>query len=237
MLDRCAYDGANPVGQAAAWNSSLSESEAVAPDAADPPAASLQVFGILLAVVLIVFLAPVLMLVAALVACTSGPILYRHSRIGYQGRRFNCLKFRTMVVDGDRLLAELLLRDPEAASEWASTQKLRKDPRVTSIGRVLRKTSLDELPQLFNVVFGEMNLVGPRPIVEAEARKYGRQLRYYASVRPGITGLWQVSGRCETSYRRRIAYDRVYVTKRSLALDCSILIRTIPAVLGGGGAS
>jgi lipopolysaccharide/colanic/teichoic acid biosynthesis glycosyltransferase len=184
------------------------------------------------AVAALVFLSPVLLLVALAVwVQDGGPILFAHRRIGFNGRTFYCLKFRTMAVDAETRLAALLASDPTARAEWEEDHKLRVDPRVTQLGAFLRKTSLDELPQFFNVLRGEMSLVGPRPIVEAEVPKYGRRFRNYCAVKPGITGLWQVSGRNDTSYRTRVALDCVYARRRNLGLDAYIIAATLPAVL------
>lgn len=190
-----------------------------------------------LALALIIFLLPLLVAVALAVwTQDKGPVFFAQRRLGLGGRSFRCLKFRTMAVDAEARLASLLSRDPFARAEWERDHKLRKDPRVTPIGSFLRKSSLDELPQLFNVLRGEMNLVGPRPIVEAEICRYGRRYAHYCSVRPGITGLWQVSGRNDVSYRTRVAMDSLYATRRSLGLDLYILATTIPVVLARRGS-
>jgi undecaprenyl-phosphate galactose phosphotransferase len=181
-------------------------------------------------------MSPLLLAVAMLVKSDGGPALYAHTRIGQSGRRFPCLKFRTMVIDAELRLQQLLATDPAAAAEWAATQKLTADPRVTGIGTVLRRTSLDELPQLLNVLRGQMSLVGPRPIVAAEVARYGDNIASYYAVRPGVTGLWQVSGRSETSYARRVQLDTTYVRNWSFWQDLAILLRTIPAVLARRGA-
>lgn len=185
-----------------------------------------------LALGLILALAPLMAIVALLVwAQDRGPVIFAHRRIGRDGRLFSCLKFRSMAVDAEARLQRLLATDEAAQLEWAADHKLRKDPRITAVGVFLRKSSLDELPQLFNVVRGEMSLVGPRPVVHAEAERYGRWFSHYCSVRPGITGLWQVSGRNEVSYRKRVAMDVLYSRRKSAALDMRILLNTIPAVL------
>src|SRR5262245_1287421 len=189
-----------------------------------------------LAATLIMVLLPLLSILALLVKLDGGPVFYGHRRVGLGGREFRCWKFRTMVTDADRVLADLLARDPRAKAEWDRDFKLRRDPRVTWIGRVLRATSLDELPQLANVVRGEMGLIGPRPIVEAEIPRYGRHIGAYLSCRPGITGLWQVSGRNDVSYRSRVLLDREYAKHQSPLLDLQILARTIKVVLRGRGA-
>ena len=144
---------------------------------------------------------------------------------------FKCLKFRSMLVDADRRLQELLAQDPVARAEWERDHKLRDDPRITALGSFLRRSSVDEIPQLFNVLRGEMSLVGPRPIVAAEVPRYRRYINHYCSVTPGITGLWQVSGRNDVSYRRRVALDVTYARSKSLLFDLKILAATVPAVL------
>jgi len=185
-----------------------------------------------MAAALILFLAPLLLVLAAAVRWQDGgPALFRQTRIGRDGKTFGCLKFRSMAVDAEERLHRLLDTDPEARVEWASQHKLKCDPRITRLGLFLRRSSLDELPQLFNVLVGDMELVGPRPVVEAEAVRYGRRFREYCRVRPGITGLWQVSGRSDTTYRRRVAMDVVYSRAKSPSLDFRILLATIPAVL------
>ena len=191
--------------------------------------------GVALAALL--FLLPVMLLVALVVyAQDGGPILFAHQRIGLNGRRFHCLKFRSMAADAEERLAALLASDPAARAEWQRDHKLRNDPRVTRVGAFLRKTSLDELPQLLNVLRGDMSMVGPRPIVEAEVSKYGHRFRDYCAVKPGITGLWQVSGRSDTSYRTRVALDCVYARRRNVGLDAYIIACTVPAVLARRGS-
>lgn len=180
--------------------------------------------------ILIIF--PVIMLISILILIFDpGPVFFAHNRVGRGSRMFPCLKFRTMVTDSAARLEAALAADPELRDEWSRTQKLKNDPRITLIGSFLRKSSLDEVPQLLNVLRGEMSLVGPRPIVPAEIRHYGRYFHEYCSVRPGITGLWQISGRSDTSYRRRVAFDVKYVRTRSLPGNISILLKTVPAVV------
>lgn len=195
-----------------------------------------RVFDQVVAFLLLLLMAPFLLVLVVLVRLDGGPAFYAHRRVGAHGRPFRCLKFRTMVVEGDRVLSELLASDPDAQREWAQTQKLRDDPRITRIGRLLRKTSLDEMPQLFNVLCGEMSLVGPRPIVEAEIVRYGGDIDYYLETRPGMTGLWQISGRNELSYGRRVQLDVWYVRNWTLWHDIMILFKTWPAVLRKEGA-
>jgi exopolysaccharide biosynthesis polyprenyl glycosylphosphotransferase len=176
---------------------------------------------------------PVFLLLAAAVRISSkGPVFYRHRRIGKHGREFDLLKFRSMVVDADRRVAELWL-----ANEGNDVQfKMRRDPRVTRVGQLLRRSSLDELPQLFNVVFGHMSLVGPRPHVTREVEQYGPDMRRRLLVKPGITGLWQVSGRSDLSWDESVELDVRYVENWSLGLDFSIMWRTVRAVVRGSGA-
>ncbi|BCP52432.1 exopolysaccharide biosynthesis protein [Kaistia sp. 32K] len=185
----------------------------------------------------LVILLPFFIAIAGAMLILQGrPILIRHRRIGRHGRPFGCFKLRTMVVDGDEVLERHLAANPEARREWAGTHKLKADPRVTPLGRVMRSASVDELPQFLNVVMGQMSLVGPRPIVEAEVVKYGQVINQYCKVRPGITGLWQVNGRNDVSYSRRVELDDDYVTNRSFWGDIGILLRTIPAVLKSKGS-
>lgn len=187
-------------------------------------------FGLLLAL-------PVLAAVALAVRLDSpGPVLYRHTRVGRNGREFRLLKFRTMVVEADQRLQELLDADPEMAEEWEVHRKLPHDPRVTRIGRRLRHLSLDEWPQLINVLRGHMSLVGPRPVMREELEKFGDVTPVVLSVRPGMTGLWAVSGRSDTNYDERVALEYRYVRDWSLREDLRIIVRTIPAMLSGHGA-
>lgn len=197
----------------------------------------IRVLDIVLASALLVFLGPMMLLIAV---CTyvadPGPILFAHRRVGYRGQVFACLKFRSMAVNAAERLQDLLERDPVAREEWARDHKLRDDPRIVGIGRFLRKSSLDELPQLFNVLRGEMSLVGPRPIVAEEIERYGRYFARYCGVKPGITGLWQVSGRNDVTYRRRVAIDVKYAAIHSVGLYFKILALTVPMVLISRGS-
>jgi lipopolysaccharide/colanic/teichoic acid biosynthesis glycosyltransferase len=165
-----------------------------------------------------------------------GNPVFRQYRVGRGGKLFACYKFRTMVNGAEQVLHDYLQSNPAAREEWLRTFKLTHDPRITPMGHFLRKSSLDELPQLFNVLKGDMSLVGPRPIVPAEVPRYRTKIRAYQSVRPGLTGLWQVSGRNLVSYRRRVALDAVYARRRSLLLDTLILIKTVGVVFVGRGA-
>lgn len=193
---------------------------------------------IALSLAMAVILLPVMLLIAVAIAIADpGPALFAHRRIGRHGRQFNCYKFRTMSVGAEAILNRLLANSPAFRNEWARGQKLVHDPRVTPLGRLLRTTSLDELPQLFNVLIGDMSIVGPRPIITSELARYGRHASDYLAIKPGLTGLWQVTRTEDTTYRRRVATDVLYVRNKSLALDCRILLATIPAVLTGRGFS
>ena len=184
-----------------------------------------------------ILLSPLLLTIAFLIKLDSpGPVFYGHERIGQGGRRFRAWKFRSMVKDADLVLKDYLRKHPEFREEWERDWKLRNDPRITRVGKFLRRTSLDELPQLWNVLKGEMSLVGPRPVVREELVKYGEKGAYYLKVRPGMTGLWQVSGRSDTSYAERVELDVYYVRNWSIWLDIYILARTVWVVLKGRGA-
>lgn len=188
-------------------------------------------FDIFVASVALLFLCPIFLMLMALVKFSDGgSVFYGHSRIGHSGRPFRCLKFRTMREDGDRVLKEYLEANPSAYEEWRATRKLQHDPRVTTVGGVLRKLSLDELPQLINIIRGEMSIVGPRPVVEDELELYDAAAHYYLRTRPGLTGLWQVSGRNDVSYESRVALDSHYVENWSLITDLKIIGMTVPAV-------
>ena len=191
----------------------------------------------LIAALLLVIFSPLMLACAALIRRDGGPATFAHYRVGSRGRVFRCLKFRTMCVDAERKLREILDSDPALRDEWERTFKLVNDPRVTPIGRWLRRSSLDELPQLVNVLRGDMGLVGPRPITLVELRLYGPARWQYLSVLPGMTGLWQVSGRNRVSYERRVQLDDEYVRSRSIWLDCWILVKTVLVVLTRDGAS
>jgi Undecaprenyl-phosphate galactose phosphotransferase WbaP len=186
--------------------------------------------------ILLILASPFFLLVALMNLGSGAPIFFAHRRIGAGGKAFYCLKFRTMVPNAEQVLKEALERDPALAAEWHASQKLRNDPRVTRVGKFLRKTSLDELPQLINVLLLQMSLVGPRPIVESEVRFYGDDIAHYYNTRPGVTGLWQVSGRSNTSYTRRVQLDVWYVNNWTVWLDIAVLLKTFPAVLGRTGA-
>ena len=191
---------------------------------------------VFLGALLLILAAPCFLAIMIASKLGGGPIFFAHRRVGAGGRPFYCLKFRTMVVDADRVLEQALAQDPILAAEWHASRKLGRDPRVTSIGRFLRKTSLDELPQLINVLRRDMSLVGPRPIVENEVPLYGESIAQYYATRPGLTGLWQVSGRSTVSYGRRVELDTWYVNNWTIRRDLAVLLKTVPVVLCRQGA-
>lgn len=196
-----------------------------------------RIVDVVIALIALLFLTPLLLLITlAVLICDPGPVVFRHRRVGRDGKAFGCLKFRSMYVGAEERLTAILASNPALRAQWERDQKLDNDPRITRIGAVLRVTSLDELPQLFNVIRGEMSLVGPRPIVAAEIPRYGRFIECYYAVRPGLTGLWQVTGRSATTYRRRVATDVYYARSRSMLFDAKILFATIPAVVVGRGS-
>jgi undecaprenyl-phosphate galactose phosphotransferase len=181
---------------------------------------------------LIILFSPILLLLYIVVfIATKGKPIFTHERIGKEGKEFGVYKFRTMHHNADELLEELLEKDDAIREEWEKEFKLKNDPRITKIGNFLRKTSLDELPQLINVIKGEMSLVGPRPIVQDEVKKYGEYFKYFKAVRPGITGLWQISGRNDVDYDERVQLDTWYVRNWSIEQDLIILMKTIVTVL------
>jgi Undecaprenyl-phosphate galactose phosphotransferase WbaP len=184
-----------------------------------------------------ILLLPLFLLIALLIKLSSpGPVLYGHTRRGMNGKLFTAYKFRSMVSNSGEILQKLLDSDPEIRKEWDNNHKLKKDPRVTGIGKILRRTSLDEFPQLINILKGEMSLVGPRPIVDEEVEKYGEDYTRIFSVKPGLTGLWQVSGRSDTDYAERVAFDTYYLQSWSVWLDVWVLFKTFGAVIKGKGA-
>ncbi|MBQ0066898.1 MAG: exopolysaccharide biosynthesis polyprenyl glycosylphosphotransferase, partial [Phascolarctobacterium sp.] len=186
----------------------------------------------------LILLSPVFLIIAILIYMEDpGPVFYKHMRVGKQGKVFPCYKFRSMCVNSQERLEELLANDESARKEWESSFKLKNDPRITKIGGKLRRTSLDELPQLFNVLRGEMSLVGPRPVIQKELDEfYKENAELYKIVKPGITGMWQVSGRSDVNYDERIAMDNWYICNWSVWLDVMLLWRTVKVVLGGKGA-
>ena len=185
-----------------------------------------------IALLALLLLLPLMAIVSFVIWVADGrPIFFGHTRVGHKGENFRCWKFRSMVANSDHVLADYLSAHPEAMVEWELDHKLRHDPRITRIGRLLRASSLDELPQLWNVIVGEMSLVGPRPIVFAEIDRYGESFRAYCDCRPGITGLWQISGRNDVPYDQRVALDVRYSKIRSPWLDIKIMLATLPAVI------
>ena len=197
----------------------------------------IRLLDIVIALAAIVLFAPLILFVALLVWSDGiGPIFFKQKRVGKDGELFVCYKFRTMRVDAEEVLAGLLQNSAALREEWARDHKLRNDPRLSRHGNFLRKSSLDELPQLFNVLKGDMSIVGPRPITPSETVRYGRYIRSYCAVRPGLTGLCQVSGRSQTTYRRRVACDIAYARRRTPLYNIEIVFRTIPAVLFTRGA-
>jgi Undecaprenyl-phosphate galactose phosphotransferase WbaP len=195
-----------------------------------------RILDVVGAIVLGIVFSPLILAIVVLLHRSGGGVIYRHRRIGRDGKSFDCLKFCSMVPNADRVLRDLLEQHPELKAEWLRDHKLRCDPRITIIGKFLRRTSLDELPQIWNVLRGEMSLVGPRPVVREELMRYGRSLPVYLSAKPGITGLWQVTGRNDTNYRRRVALDVYYVRNQNVLFDLYILLKTTGVVLAGGGA-
>ncbi|HDU5798708.1 TPA: undecaprenyl-phosphate galactose phosphotransferase WbaP, partial [Klebsiella pneumoniae subsp. pneumoniae] len=195
-----------------------------------------RTFDIIGSLGIIIILSPLLIYISNKVKKDGGPSIYGHERIGKGGKPFKCLKFRSMIVNSNEVLSRVLETDPEAKKEWDLTFKLKKDPRITKIGAILRRTSLDELPQLFNVLRGEMSLVGPRPIIRAELERYNDEVDYYLLSKPGMTGLWQVSGRSDVDYETRVYLDAWYVKNWSMWNDIAILFKTIGVVLKKDGA-
>ncbi|HCF8333959.1 TPA: undecaprenyl-phosphate galactose phosphotransferase WbaP, partial [Klebsiella pneumoniae] len=195
-----------------------------------------RAFDIVGSLAIIIILSPALIYISRKVKRDGGPSIYGHERIGKGGKSFKCLKFRSMVINSKEVLEKLLDSDSEAKKEWDATFKLKNDPRITKIGAFLRRTSLDELPQLFNVLKGEMSLVGPRPIITAELIRYNDEVDYYLLSKPGMTGLWQVSGRSDVDYETRVYLDAWYVKNWSMWNDIAILFKTISVVLKKDGA-
>lgn len=205
--------------------------------AISPDQIASRLFDVTVAAVALVCALPFLLLLAVAMQIDSpGPLLFRHRRVGLGGRAFSCLKFRTMHVNAAEMLREHLASNAEARAEWEAEFKLRDDPRVTRLGRIVRKLSLDELPQLLNVIAGDMSLVGPRPIIAAEIERYGQFFDDYCAVRPGLTGIWQISGRSDISYAQRVALDAFYARNKSLWMDIEVIAGTIPAVLRARGS-
>jgi exopolysaccharide production protein ExoY len=196
-----------------------------------------RAMDVVIAAPVLVFVAPLLVMIFLLLKFSEGgPALFKQLRVGRDGQTFLVYKFRTMRVDAAARLGALLANDSTAAAEWARFQKLKNDPRVTFLGRFLRKTSLDELPQLLNILRGEMSVVGPRPVTSSEIHRYATNYPFYTAVRPGVVGLWQVSGRNRLTYDQRVALDVEYVRSWTIWSDLMILARAVPVVLFGRGA-
>ena len=196
-----------------------------------------RLFDLVFASCALIFLSPLMIGVALMIRLSDGgPAFFGHTRIGYNGKSFTCLKFRSMKPNSDAELQRHLSSNSAAMREWQTFRKVRNDPRVTPLGQILRKSSIDELPQLFNILVGDMSVVGPRPIQSVELQKYGSSRRHYLRSRPGLTGLWQVSGRSDLSYERRVALDRYYVTHSSLRLDIWVILKTVAVVMGRKGS-
>jgi len=195
-----------------------------------------RIFDILLAIVLLVFLSPLMLIISLVLKLEGGDVLFAHQRIGKNGRKFKCYKFRSMVPNAEKILEDILEKNSELKDQWEKDHKLKDDPRISKLGDFLRRTSMDELPQLLNVIKSEMSLVGPRPIVEEELHKYGLEKSYYLMVRPGMTGLWQVSGRNDTDYETRVYLDIWYVKNWSLWYDLALLFKTVRVVTSQSGA-
>ena len=195
-----------------------------------------RIFDVVAGIAIFLILCPLIAAIAGCLYASGGSPLFRHRRVGKDGVLFECLKFRTMVKNADQVLRDLLDSDHLIKEEWLKDHKLKDDPRVTRLGHFLRISSLDELPQLWNVLRGEMSLVGPRPVVPEELGRYKGKVAIFLAAKPGITGLWQISGRTDMDYRRRVALDLCYVRSRTFALDVLILIKTLPSVFGRNGA-
>lgn len=222
-------------GSGANRNRVRSDPEAVSPRSGLYARFGKRAFDLLFTLAILPLILPVILAMVIVVARAGGRPIYSHTRIGKGGRPFGCLKIRTMVVDADKRLAELLRSDPEAAIQWGRDQKLQNDPRVTRIGALLRKTSLDELPQIFNVLRGEMSIVGPRPLTAGELDGWGADRAIYEAVRPGLTGLWQIESRRNSDRKHRIAQDARYVAEMSFLGDLRFILRTIPEVVFARG--
>lgn len=194
---------------------------------------ALDIFG---AIAIAIALSPVILVSVLVLSVQSGPVFFQHQRVGRLGKCFQCNKFRTMVVDAEEKLRGILASDPAAKKYWEKEFKLKNDPRITWIGGFLRKTSFDELPQLLNVLKGEMSLVGPRPVTSGELRSYGASVGCYLACKPGLTGLWQISGRNDVAYSRRVAMDRFYARNANVLMDVKIIFKTAVSVLKARGA-
>jgi lipopolysaccharide/colanic/teichoic acid biosynthesis glycosyltransferase len=195
-----------------------------------------RIIDIVGSVTALILLSPIMLVAALLVAWSGRPVFFSQTRIGHNGESFKCYKFRSMVPDAENVLKRILEHDAELRAEWMCGQKLRRDPRITRLGRFLRKTSIDELPQLWNVLKGDMSLVGPRPILPSQIVHYGRGAKWYLAMRPGITGLWQVTARGDEDFDRRVRLDCAYARNYRFIDDFMILIKTVGVVVSGRGA-
>ena len=196
-----------------------------------------NIVDFLLSSFLLVILSPALLLIIIILKLfTSGSVFFIHYRIGKNGKIFKLYKFRTMKTSRDIILKDYFKNNPQEKLKWEENYKLKKDPRITKIGYFLREFSLDEFPQLLNIIKGDMSFIGPRPIVNKEISKYGHNYNKYKTVKPGLTGLWQVSGRNNTTYKQRVDYDMYYIQNRSFILDCKIFLKTIPVIISRKGA-
>lgn len=196
-----------------------------------------RIFDVVFALAMLILVLPLMIVLAvALQIDSPGSIWFTQRRIGRHGRMFHCIKFRTMHENAAQMLEDLLASDPAARAEWEANHKLQNDPRVSAFGSLVRKLSMDELPQLLNILRGEMSVVGPRPIVQEEVTKYGEFFRDYCAVKPGLTGLWQVSGRNDVSYDERVQLDCRYTREMSFKLDLQIVLKTVTAVTTARGS-
>jgi len=240
-IDRHFVQQAHDEGITKSWRfpPTLTHDQNALPDQTPHGGTAKRICDIVIASIALVVALPIMLAAALAIYLTMGrPVIFSHHRVGLHGRNFRCYKFRTMLNGAQDRLNAYLADNPEASKMWAEQHKLPHDPRVTPLGRLLRCSSIDELPQLFNVIRGEMSCVGPRPVTLSELRdRYGDRARYYRKTRPGLTGLWQVSGRSSLSYRRRIALDCAYVRRWSLLLDVYIMLKTVPALLRFGDSA
>ena len=195
-----------------------------------------RLFDVLGAFAIFIATLPFTVVISIVIRLSGKPIIFSHERVGRDRKMFRCYKFRSMIPNAEEVLKDMLRSNPELMREWEENHKLREDPRVTRFGDFLRRSSLDELPQLWNVIKGDMSLVGPRPIVKDELKRYGNKASFYASVRPGMTGLWQIMGRSNVTYSRRVDLDMRYVRKKSIKLDIWILFKTLAVVVRRVGA-
>jgi lipopolysaccharide/colanic/teichoic acid biosynthesis glycosyltransferase len=216
---------------------SVASSKTIERDGSVPNSPLSRVFDVVFILLALPYILLFFLIISILIAMDSkGGVIYKQIRIGKGGVPFKAYKFRTMVLNADQALQKHLDKSPELKAEWLANHKLKRDPRITRVGAILRKISLDEMPQFWNILIGDMSLIGPRPIVEAEIERYGKCFELYKQARPGLTGLWQVSGRSDTSYKRRVELDEYYLLNRTIKLDIQILFKTVYVVIGRKGA-